>query len=164
MKELTSQFISFLAQIAPAVIPIIAVYFGWKLSNYSERRKRVLEDLENRFNAFKQFKAVIDNIPRGLSSEDLEIRMQNEPELLNSLKIRLTRLLGLRRELIPYLDEDLVSFIDKRFYPLFKVETGHSDLRPDSLKSFAECCIKLVIETDAIEKKLVELYRRQFKK
>ena len=163
MKELASQFISLIANIAPAVIPLIAVYFGWKLSTQSERRKRKLEDLENRFNAFRELRAVIDNIPKGLSVEDLEKRLIKEPELLNSLKNRLIRLLGLRRELIPHLDEKMVSFIDQRFSPLFKTETGSCELKSGTLKAFAECCVEMVIETDSIEKKLVELYHKQFK-
>ena len=163
MKELISQFISLLATIAPAIIPLIAVYFTWKLSNQSERRKRILENLENRFHALRQLKAVIDNIPRGLSAEELEIRLINEPEFLNSLKSRLMRILGLRRELIPYLDDNIISFIDQRFSSLFNSEAGHADLKPDSIKAFAKCCVELIIETDAIEKKLIELHRKQYK-
>ena len=163
MKELASQLMSLIASIAPAVIPLIAVYIGWKLSTRSERRKRELENLEKHFEAFRELKKIIDNIPRGLSAEELEMRIRTEPELLTSLQHRLVRLFGLRRELIPHLDQKMVSFIDQRFLPLFRVETGSYDLKPDVYKAFAKCCEDLVNETDFIEKKLVALYQKQTK-
>lgn len=163
MKELASQLMSLIASLAPAVIPLIAVYLGWKLSSQSERRKRALETLEKRFATFRELKEVIDNIPRGLSAEDLTVRMRAEPELLRSLKHRLVRLFGLRRELIPHLDEKIVSLIDKRFSPLFRVETGSYELMPDVLEAFAQCCEELVSKTDSIEKRLVELYNKRLK-
>lgn len=161
MKELASQFMALISSIAPAVIPLIAVYIGWKLSSQSERRKRALENLEKRFEAFRQLKQVIDNIPRELSAKELEARMNSEPEFLKSIEHRLIRLFGLRRELIPYLDESMVSFIDRRFSPLFRAETGSCDLKPDALESFSRCCEDLVKETDSIEKRLGELYRKK---
>jgi len=163
MKKLASQLMSLIASLAPAVIPLIAVYLGWKLSSQSERRKRTLENLEKRFEAFRQLKEVIDNIPRGISAKEFEARMRTDPDLLKSLEHRLVRLFGLRRELIPHLDEKMVSFIDQRFSPLFRVETGSYDLKPDVFEAFAQCCEELVNETDSIEKRLVELYRKQVK-
>ena len=163
MKELASQFMTLIASIAPAVIPLIAVYIGWKLSSQSERRKRALENLEKRFEAFRQLKEVIDNIPRELSAKELEARMNSDPDFLKSIEHRLIRLFGLRRELIPHLDESMVSFIDRRLSPLFRVETGSYDLKPDVLEIFSRCCEELVKETDSIEKRLVELYRKKMK-
>ena len=87
MKELASQFMALISSIAPAVIPLIAVYIGWKLSSQSERRKRALENLEKRFEAFRQLKQVIDNIPRELSAKELEARMNSEPEFLKSIEV-----------------------------------------------------------------------------
>ena len=79
IMDILSQILTFLSDIAPSVIPLIAVYFGWKLSSYNERRKLSLEDLDNRFEAFRQIKEVVDNIPRVNTAEELEIRMKNEP-------------------------------------------------------------------------------------
>ena len=163
MKELASQLISLIGGLAPAFIPLLAFYLGWKISSQSERRKRALENLEKRFEALRQLKEVIDNIPRGLSAKELEERMGNDPDLLKSLELRLVRLFGLRRELIPHLDEKIISFIDQRFSPLFRVETGSYYLKPDVLEVFARCCEELVNETDSIEKRLVELYRKKMK-
>lgn len=152
MKELASQLMSLIASIAPAAIPLIAVYIGWKLSSLSERRKRNLDNLEKRFEALRELKKVIDNIPRGLSAEQLALRIRIELDLLKSLETRLVRLFGLRRELIPHLDPKMVTFLDQRFLPLFRVETGSYELKPNVYEEFAKCCEELVNETDFIEK------------
>ena len=75
----------------------------------------------------------------------------------------MVRPFGLRRELVPHLDEKLVSLIDQRFSPLFRVETGTYELKPDAIEAFADCCEKLVIEIDSMETRLVKLYRRRVK-
>jgi hypothetical protein len=69
----------------------------------------------------------------------------------------------LRRQLIPYLDEKIIFLIDKRFMPLFLIETGSYDLKADTIDAFAKCCGELIIETDNLEKCLTESYYKRFK-
>ena len=160
MKELACQVISLVAQLAPVVIPPIAVYLGWKLGNQSERRRRVSELLEKRFDAFRQLKAVTDSIQRGDTVEQLAGRFATEPELLSALKHRLVRVFGLRRELVPYLDHKIALYIDQELYPLFHAETGTYELKPGVEHRFAQCCVELVGEIDRLEKDLVAQHRK----
>jgi len=163
MRELISQFLLLMGNLAPAVIPLIAVYLGWKLSSLSERRKRSLEVLEKQFEAFRKLKEVLDNIPRGVTGEELAARMKTEPELLDSLKHRLVRLFGLRRELVPHLDQKIASLIDRQFFPLFRCETGSYQLRRDAIEAFAKCCEELVVEIESLKERLAALYRKRIK-
>jgi len=146
-----------------AVVSLIGVWLGSKLSTRSERRRRDLELLEKRFEAFRQLKEVIDSIPREATVDELTARVKTEPELLNSLKHRLVRLFGLRIELVPWLDEKIGLYIDQRFRSLFRAEIGTYELKPGVEDKFAPCCVELVGEIDRLEKELVALYRKAAK-
>jgi hypothetical protein len=163
MKELTSQELALIMSLITAVVSLIGVWLGSKLSTRNERRRHGLEMLENRFEAFRQLKGVIDNIPRETTVDELTARLKTEPELLNSLKHRLVRLFGLRRELVPYLDDKIALYIDQRFHSLFRAETGTYELKPTVEEEFARCCVELGGEVDRLEKELVALHRKAAK-
>ena len=160
MKGLTSQELALITAVVTAVVSLIGVWLGSKLSTRNERRRRHLELLEKRFEAFRQLKAVIDNIPREATADELTARLKTEPELLNSLKHRLVRLFGLRIELVPWLDDKIASYIDQRLRSLFRAETGTCELKPGVEGGFARCCVELVGEIDRLEKDLVALHRK----
>jgi len=146
-----------------AIISLLAVYLGWRLGYYSERRRRELEILEKKIEALRSLREVVDNIPRDIKAEQLSRRMGADSEFKKNLEHRLIRLFGLRRELIPYLDKNIIFLIDKRFMPLFLIEAGSCDLKADTIDEFAKCCEELIKETDNLEKNLTESYYKRFK-
>jgi hypothetical protein len=163
MNELTSQQLALIMTLLTAAVSLVGVWLGSKLSSRNERRKRELELLERRFEAFRQLREVIDNIPRQETVDELTARLKTEPGLLNSLKHRLVRLFGLRRELVLYLDDKIVLYIDQRLHPLFRAETGTYELKSGVEDGFARCCVELVGEVDRVEKQLVALHRNAVK-
>lgn len=150
-------------KLGSAIISLLAVYFGWRLGYYSERRRRELEILERKIKALQALREVVDNIPRDIKAEQLAERMRADSEFKKNLEHRLVRLFGLRRELIPYLDEKIIFLIDKRFMPLFLIAAGSYDLKADTINAFAKCCEELIIETDNLEKSLTKSYHKRFK-
>ena len=142
------------------LITLGAVFLTWWLTGRSERRRRALDLLEKRFEAFRQLRTVVDNIPRGATVDGLTARLKKEPELLNSLNHRLGRIFGLRIELVPYLDEDVASYIDEDFGCLFQAETGTLELKPGMEDRFARCCVELVAKIDRLETQLIEVHRK----
>src|ERR1035437_3658738 len=163
MKELTSQELALITAVVTAAVSLIGVWLGSKLSTRNERRRRGLELLEKRFEAFRQLKKVIDNIPREATIDELTARLKTEPELLNSLKHRLVRLFGLRIELFPWLDDKIALYLDQGLRSLFRAETGTYELKPGVEDRFARWCVELVGEIDRLEKELVALHRKAAK-
>ena len=163
MKEIILQLLKLLSDIAPYVVPLIAVYLGWRLGYFSERRKRKFEELDKKFHALRELKGVIDNIPKNVSLDELEHRIRTEPELLSSLVHRLGRLFGLRRELIPHLDISIMSIIDNQLSPLFKSETGTIELIPGKEDTFAKSCMELQREINSLEEKLISAHKKLVK-
>ncbi len=163
MQNILLQLLTVIEKFGSAIISLIAVYFGWRLGYYSERRRRELEILEKKIEALRELRGVVDNIPRDTKAEQLAERMKIDSEFKNNLKHRLVRLFGLRRELIPFLDDKIIFLIDKRFMPLFLIETGSYDLKADVTDAFAKCCEDLIIETDNLEKCLTESYYKRLK-
>lgn len=164
MTEIVSKFLDLIPQLAPWLVPLIAVYLGWRLSYRSEAKKRALDALDKKLHALRELKRVAENIPRGTEAKELAERMEHDPEFLNSLKHRLVRLLGLRIELIPHLDASTIQLLDKQFAPLFDAHTGHYELRPEVIQNFGVVCIDVVRHVDQLESRLVESYRRLTKK
>jgi hypothetical protein len=163
MQNILSQLLTVIEKLEPAIISLIAVYFGWRLGYHSERRRRELEILEKKFEALRALREVVDNIPRDLKAEHLAERMRTEVEFKNNLEHRLVRIFGLRRELIPHLEDKITSLIDRQLMPLFHIETGSYDLKPDAIDTFTQCCEKLIMETDCLEKSLTEAYYKKLK-
>jgi hypothetical protein len=163
MQKILLELLAVIEKWGSAIIPLIAVYLGWRLGYYSERRRRELEILEKKIDALRALREVVDNIPRDIKAEELAERMKTDSEFKENLKHRLVRLFGLRRELIPYLDEKITFLIDKRFMPLFLIETGSYDLKADATDAFAKCCEELTIETDNLEKDLTQSYYKRLR-
>jgi hypothetical protein len=147
-------------QLGPILIPLGAVFLTWWLSGRSDRRKRALDLVEKQLAAFRQLKEVAHNVPNEATIGGLAERLRKEPELLNSLHHRLSRLLGLRIELVPYMDEKIASFIDREVDPLFRTGAGRVELKPGSEDAFARCCVGLVEHLNRLEKELIATHRR----
>ena len=133
----------------------IAVQAQLKLSKATD------ESLEHRLNALREIKGVIDNIPK-VSKYELSRRLYSDTEYRKQLTSRLVRLFGLRRELIPYLDLELVDLIDNALESLFIIELGRYTFKDDlvhKLLDFTEKVTKLV---QTVETKLTEEYRSRF--
>jgi len=159
MKDLLIKLLDLVPVLAPWLVPLFAVYLGWKLRYYSEGKKRAIEHLDKRLNALRELKHIASDIPRSLTAQQLVDRMENEPDLLKSLKHRLVRLLGLRIELVPYLEESTIKLLDERFAPLFDTRTGRSDLRDGVIKEFASVCVDILKHVDQLEANLVETHK-----
>lgn len=164
MTEIVSKFLDLIPQLAPWLVPLIAVYLGWRLSYRYEAKKRALDALDKQLYALRELKQVTENIPRGIVTKELADRMERDQEFLNSLKHRFVRLLGLRIELIPHLDTSTIKLLDEEFAPLFDAHTGHYELRSEVTQKFAVVCIDIVRHVDQLESRLVESYRRLTKK
>lgn len=160
MMELALSILSAFEKLAYAFSGLIGVYVGWKLATHSERLRRQEEALEKQFDAFRELRSVIDDIPRDATAEQLTEQMNTDINFRDRLQSRLVRLFGLRRELVPHLDGKIVSLIDQSLSPLYKIETGTYHPKTDRLEEFASCCVKLVAETDSLEKRLVKSYNK----
>jgi hypothetical protein len=83
------------------LITPVAIFLTWYLGSRSERRRHKMELLEKQFEAFRELRQVSDDIPREPAGDELIVYLKSQPELLNSLKNRILRIFGLRRELVP---------------------------------------------------------------
>jgi len=113
----------------------------------------------DKFEAIRQIKGVIDNIPPNLGKKELEDRLSSDPDFLRSLTIRLVRLFGLRTEMIPFMDQEIVDFIDKKLTPLYIIENGNYTLRADKVQEFASLAYEAKSLVASAEKKLTKEYR-----
>ena len=146
MTETVSKLLDLIPQVITILGTLIAVYFGWWLSQRSETKKRTLDALKEQLNA--------------LGAQELADRMESDSEFLNSLRSRLARFLGLRIELLPHLDESTIKLLDEKFAPLFDIHVGHCELRSEVTQEFAVVCIDIVRHVDELESRLVESYRQ----
>ena len=160
MTETVSKLLDLIPQVITILGTLIAVYFGWWLSQRSETKKRTLDALKEQLNALRELKDVAQNIPRGIGAQELADRMESDSEFLNSLRSRLARFLGLRIELLPHLDESTIKLLDEKFAPLFDIHVGHCELRSEVTQEFAVVCIDIVRHVDELESRLVESYRQ----
>lgn len=163
MQNILQQLVTLIEKFGSAIISLIGVYFGWRLGHYSERRRLELEILEKKIEALRALREVVDNIPRDLKAEQLAKRMKADSEFKSNLEHRVVRIFGLRRELIPYLDDRITFLIDNQLMPLFVIETGSHNLKADAIDAFARCCEKLIFEADSLEKSLTKAYYKKLK-
>jgi hypothetical protein len=75
----------------------------------------------------------------------------------------LVRLFGLRSELIPFIEPDVVDLIDKRLAPLYIIENGSYTFRADKLSEFADVAVSAKTLVAFVEDKLTQKYRAQSK-
>ena len=129
--------LSIINAIGSEVVTLMAVWLGWRLGASTQRTQRRLDALDRRFEALSQIMAVADNVPSHLDHDQLATQLETDDEFWQSMKGRLVRLFGLRRELVGWLDPAIVEFIDGRLRPLYKLVwvcttcrvTGHTSLR-----------------------------------
>lgn len=110
----------------------------------------------SKFKALREIKFVISNIPPHLSRKELEDRLKNDQEFRESLAHRLVRLFGLRNELIPYIEPEIIDLIDKQLEPLFIIENGSYTLRTERNPEFAAFAENIKLLVAAIEEKYMK--------
>jgi hypothetical protein len=156
-------FFGFLEKIGLLVVPLIAAYIGWRLSQKTYVRQLLVDSLKNKFDALREIKSVIGNIPPDLNNDGLIERLGNDDDFRKSLTGRMVRLFGLRSELIPFIDPEFVDLIDTQLEPLYTIETGSYTFRAEKLQEFAMFADKARLLISSIETKLIEEYKKQLK-
>lgn len=156
-------FFGFLEKLGLLVVPLVAVYIGWRLSQKTYVRQLLVDTIKNKFDALREIKSVIENIPPDLNKEGLIERLSNDDNFLNSLTGRMVRLFGLRNELIPFIAPEFVDLIDIQLEPLFTIENGSYTFRPKKLQAFAMFADEARRLVSSIETKLTEEYKKQLK-
>ena len=151
----------FLEKLGLLIVPLLAVYIGWRLSQKSYVRQLLADNIKNKFDAHREIKSVIGNIPPDLNKEGLIARLSYDEEFRNSLTNRLVRLFGLRNELIPFIAPELVELVDKQFEPLFRIENGRYIFRLERIQEFAGFADEVRLLISSIETKLIEEYKKQ---
>jgi len=119
------------------------------------------ESLSERLLSIQEIRSVTDNIPR-VTANELFLKLKNDNEFLSSFTSRLLRIFGLRRELIPVIEPELISLIDDELEPLFNIEVGRYFLKKNELEQFAIVAFKLAETVREIENKLTQEHRKRF--
>ena len=122
-----------------------------------------MDTLKNKFDALREFKSVIGNIPPDLNKEGLIERLSNDNDFRNSLTLRMVRLFGLRNELIPFISPEFVDLVDRQVAPLFIIENGRYTFRQEKIQAFATFADEARLLAISIETKLTEEYKKQLK-
>jgi hypothetical protein len=156
-------FFGFLEKLELLVVPLIAAYIGWRLSQKTYVRQLLVDTLKKKFDALREIKSVMGNIPPDLNKEGLIERLRNDDDFRNSLTGRMVRLFGLRNELIPFIAPEFVDLINTQLEPLFTIESGRYTFRPEKLQAFAMFADKARLLVSSIETKLTEEYKKQLK-
>ena len=156
-------FFGFLEKLGLLVVPLIAAYIGWRLSQKTYVRQLLVDSLKNKFDALREIKSVIGNIPPDLNKEGIIERLSNDDDFRKSLTGRMVRLFGLRNELIPFITPELVDLIDAQLEPLYIIENGIYSFRPDKLQEFAMFANEARLLVASIETKLTEEFKKQLK-
>jgi hypothetical protein len=139
-----------------AVILGIGVQAQIKLSKIQD------DALSERLSSIREFIHAIDDIPR-LTAEELEVKLKNDSELCKSLTSRLVSIFGLRREYIPYIEQELIDLIDNEFQQFYDIGVGSYKFNKEKIHEFAIFSEKLAKTVRDVEKKLIADYRKRFK-
>ena len=156
-------FFGFLEKLGLLVVPLIAAYIGWRLSQKTYVRQLLVDSLKNKFDALREIKSVIGNIPPDLNKDGLIERLDNDDGFRKSLTARMVRLFGLRNELIPFISPELVDLIDRQLKPLYKIENGSYIFRPENIHAFAIVADDAKRLVASIENKLIDEFKKQLK-
>jgi len=156
-------FFGFLEKLGLLVVPLIAAYIGWRLSQKTYVRQLLVDSLKNKFDALREIKSVIGNIPPDLNKDGLIERLDNDDGFRKSLTDRMVRLFGLRNELIPFITLEFVDLIDRQLEPLYNIENGSYIFRPEKLQAFAIFADDARRLVASIETKLTEEFKKQLK-
>lgn len=79
-------FFGFLEKLGLLVVPLIAAYIGWRLSQKSFARQLLVDSLKNKFDALRELKSVIGNIPPDINEKVLVEKMRNNKDFQESLQ------------------------------------------------------------------------------
>jgi len=156
-------FFGFLEKLELLVVPLIAAYVGWRLSQKSFARQLLVDSLKNKFDALRELKSVIQNIPPDLNEKALVEKLRNNPDFRESLTGRMIRLFGLRNELIPFIAPEFVKLIDSQLEPLYMIENGSYTFKNEKIQEFGAFAEKAKQLVSSIEIKLSEEYKDQLK-
>jgi len=156
-------YFGFLEKLGLLIVPLIAAYIGWRLSQKTYVRQLLVDTLKNKFDALREIKSVMGNIPPDLNKEGLIERLTSDDDFRNSLTDRMVRLFSLRNELIPFIAPEFVDLIDTQLEPLFTIENGRYTFRPEKLQAFAMFADEARLLVSSIETKLTEDYKKQLK-
>jgi len=154
-------FFGFLEKIGPIVVPLIAVYIGWRFSQKTYVRQLQVDTLNNKFDALREIKSVIGNVPPDLNKEELIERLSQDEDFRNSLTNRMVGLFGLRNDRIPFVAPEFVDLIDTQLEPLFTIANGSYTFRSEKLRAFAVFVEKARLLVSSVETKLTEEYKNQ---
>ena len=150
---------NFLEKIGLLVVPLFAAYLGWKLSQKTYIKQLLLDNLKQKFDALRQIKSVIGNIPPNLSKKELIERLSSDSEFCKSLTNRLVRLFGLRNELMPFVDSQFINLIDTRLESLFMIENGAYTCREEKIEEFGNFAEEARSLAGSIEEELTQEYK-----
>jgi hypothetical protein len=117
----------------------------------------------SKFESLREIKSVTSNIPPDLDETELGNKLTVDPDFLGKLSGRLVRLFGLRNELIPFIEPEIVELIDRQLQPLYKIENGSYTFKPDKISELATFAHKARLLVTAIEEKLMNEYRERAK-
>ena len=156
-------FFSFLENIGLIVIPLFAVYLGWRLSQKTYIKQLLLDTLKWKFDALRKVKKVIEEIPPNLNKKELHEKLSTDPPFLKGLTDNMDRLFGLRNELIPFLEPELIDLIDNSLRPLYIKKNGGYIFRKDKIDEFVAFADKAKLQVTVIEEWLTQEYKNQLK-
>jgi hypothetical protein len=154
-------FFGFLEKLGLLVVPLIAAYIGWRLSQKSFARQLLVDSLKNKFDALRELKSVIGNIPPDINEKVLVEKMRNNKDFQESLTGRMVRLFGLRNELIPFIAPEFVELIDSQLEPLYTIENGSYDFKIEKMQEFCAFAERAKRLVSSIEIKLSAEYKEQ---
>lgn len=151
------QILSLIDRSTPSLLMLFGVWLGWKLNSHSQWKQNRLDRLADSFNALRKIRHVVENVPPDLEIGALRERL-TEDKLRKGLSEDFVRLFGLRTELIPFLDSDIVDFIDNHLRPLYIIQTGTYEFREERVAEFAASCLQLRALARRVENRLSEEY------
>lgn len=136
---------------------------GIGISDQIHRQKNLKEDLEQKFNALREVKSVLDRVLPNLDRLKLLEKLKTDPELCKNLTGSAVRLFGLRNELIPYIESDFVELLDSQLQPLYDIKLGIYTFRQEKIEQFVTLIQDLRTMVALNEKKLRHEYEKRLK-
>jgi len=158
MSEFLARLFDFLEAIAPSITAVLAVWLGWWLGRRSYIRQLSVEHVQRKFGAFREIKSVLDLFPQDLTRDQLLEKMNSDAAFRNRVSERLVRLFGLRNELVPYLEAELVTLIDSKLRPLYYIEGGTFTFKDGECGNLVDIAQKMIGTLRSLEKNLTEKY------
>ena len=144
-----------------ASLVCLAVILGTGVRSRIKLAKMQDETLLRRLNSIREIMQVTDDIPR-IPADELLTKLNNDERFCKSLTSRLVRLFGLRRELIPFLEPEIIDLIDNEFEPFYSIGVGLYTFNDEKLHEFSVLAVKLAITVKEVERKLTEEHRKRF--